>query len=263
MTFTLDGQTVTLIDTPGFDDTERSDADILALVASYMAQSYDEGMLLTGVIFVHPISQQRLLGSEARRNRLFKKILGEDAYRRVTIATTMWNQVPEREAESRMDQRRNRNDIWGDMVNRGAKVVRHDDNEASATAIIQNMMQFKSPVELQLQKELLEVEGQIGLTSAGKQLDEDLGAVISKLRSEIDALRREGAERSEEMSELRQKLEQREHELAVVRDSTVSVFPILPSPTLVESQAFVLWHWLKRKKRHASLCVPFPWLFHM
>lgn len=263
MTFTLDGQTVTLIDTPGFDDTERSDADILALVASYMAQSYEEGMLLTGVIFVHPISQQRLLGSEARRNRLFKKILGEDAYRRVTIATTMWNQVPEREAESRMDQRRNRNDIWGDMVNRGAKVVRHDDNEASATAIIRNLMQFKSPVELQLQKELLEVEGQIGLTSAGKQLDEDLGAVISKLRSEIDALRREGAERSEEMSELRQKLEQREHELAVVRDSTVSVFPILPSPTLVESQAFVLWHWLKWKKRHASLCVPLLGLFHV
>lgn len=231
MKFNLDGQTVTLIDTPGFDDSERSDADILTLVANYMAQTYEQGMLLTGAIFVHPISQQRLLGSETRRNRLFKKILGEDAYNRVIIATTMWNQVPEREAASRMDQRRNRDDIWGDMVKLGAKVVRHDDNTASATAIIRSLAQFESPVELQLQKELLEVGGRIGLTSAGKQLDEDLGAVISKLRNEIDNLRREGAERSEEMRELRQELEARGNELSAVRESNVSAFPILCSPT--------------------------------
>ncbi|KAH8665154.1 hypothetical protein BGZ60DRAFT_529496 [Tricladium varicosporioides] len=31
--FRLDGQKVTLIDTPGFDDTYQSDADILQLVA--------------------------------------------------------------------------------------------------------------------------------------------------------------------------------------------------------------------------------------
>lgn len=229
VTFTLDGQTVTLIDTPGFDDSDRSDADILTLVANYMATTYEQGMLLTGVIFMHPINQQRLLGSEARRNRLFKKILGENAYKRVIIATTMWNQVSQREAESRMDQRRNRSDVWGDMVKLGAEVVRHDDDSGSATAIIKSVVQFGSPVELQLQKELLEAGGQIGLTSAGKQLDEDLGAIISRLRREIDELRREGAEHSEEMSELRQKLEQRERELAVVRDSNVSIFPIANS----------------------------------
>ena len=35
--FTLDGRTVTLIDTPGFDDTSRSDADILKMIAAYLA----------------------------------------------------------------------------------------------------------------------------------------------------------------------------------------------------------------------------------
>lgn len=222
MSFTLDGQTVTLIDTPGFDDSDRSDADILTLLAGYMAHTYENGMLLTGVIFVHPISQQRMLGSEVHRNRLFKKILGENAYSHVVIATTMWDQVSEREAESRMDQRRTRNDIWGDMVKLGAQVVRHDDNTASATAIIRSLAQFESPVELQLQRELVEVGGQIGLTSAGKQLDEDLGAAISKLTGEIDALIREGAEHSEEMSELRQKVEEREKERLVVKKANVS-----------------------------------------
>ena len=35
--FTLDGRTVILIDTPGFDDTNKSDTDILKLIAAFLA----------------------------------------------------------------------------------------------------------------------------------------------------------------------------------------------------------------------------------
>jgi len=35
--FILDGQPVVLIDTPGFDDTERSDTDVLKLIAAFLA----------------------------------------------------------------------------------------------------------------------------------------------------------------------------------------------------------------------------------
>ena len=35
--FTLDGRTVILIDTPGFDDTPRSDVDILNVIAAFLA----------------------------------------------------------------------------------------------------------------------------------------------------------------------------------------------------------------------------------
>ena len=35
--FILDGRTVTLIDTPGFDDTSKSDTDILKMIAAYLA----------------------------------------------------------------------------------------------------------------------------------------------------------------------------------------------------------------------------------
>ena len=36
-TFTLDGRPVILIDTPGFDDTSKSDTDILKLIAAFLA----------------------------------------------------------------------------------------------------------------------------------------------------------------------------------------------------------------------------------
>lgn len=35
--FTLDGRTVALIDTPGFDDASKSDADILEMIAAFLA----------------------------------------------------------------------------------------------------------------------------------------------------------------------------------------------------------------------------------
>lgn len=38
-TFLLDGRTVTLIDTPGFDDTIRSDTDVLKSITDYLAGS--------------------------------------------------------------------------------------------------------------------------------------------------------------------------------------------------------------------------------
>ena len=34
--FTLDGQPVVLIDTPGFDDTKKSDTDILKSIAAFL-----------------------------------------------------------------------------------------------------------------------------------------------------------------------------------------------------------------------------------
>ena len=35
--FELDGRSVTLIDTPGFDDTSKSDSDILRMIAAFLA----------------------------------------------------------------------------------------------------------------------------------------------------------------------------------------------------------------------------------
>ncbi len=37
--FGLDGRVVTLIDTPGFDDTNRSDTDILATIAGHLMKA--------------------------------------------------------------------------------------------------------------------------------------------------------------------------------------------------------------------------------
>jgi len=38
--FELDGRKVTLIDTPGFDDTTKSDTDVLRIISEYLASEW-------------------------------------------------------------------------------------------------------------------------------------------------------------------------------------------------------------------------------
>ena len=70
-TLSVSGKVVTLIDTPGFDDTERSDADILELISEYLLETYAQKILLTGIILLQPVTGNRVKGSEKRRVLLF------------------------------------------------------------------------------------------------------------------------------------------------------------------------------------------------
>lgn len=48
--FKLNGREVTLIDTPGFDDTSRSDTDILAMIGAYLSQTSVFAIMLFPVL---------------------------------------------------------------------------------------------------------------------------------------------------------------------------------------------------------------------
>jgi len=100
--FKLDGRAIDLLDTPGFDDETRSDVEILEQLAKWMAeQGYLKKNQLDGIILLQPITAHRVGGTERKRTRLLKNILGEDAFNHI-IATTMWEQIKN---ENHMEER--------------------------------------------------------------------------------------------------------------------------------------------------------------
>lgn len=207
----LDGKAVTLIDTPGFDDTERTDADILEMIAEWLKTTYDRGILLTGVILLQSITGNRVQGSERRRTRLFEKVCGPDAMGHVIIATTMWSELQSEQAGvSRMNQRMISNDFWGSMVSHGAKVFRHENAQWSAQTIVRALM-HKSRIPLQMQEELQRTDGRLSETSAGQQLNTDLSESSKKVLDQLEKLlvneRQNNVSLREEVKELRGKLE--------------------------------------------------------
>lgn len=109
---------VFLVDTPGFDDSERGETQILKDIALFLSQIYKRKILLTGIIYLHRITDRRMSGSSIRNLDMFKALCGEDAYKHVVLATTMWEQVDLKIGEQRENELKSKPDYWGYMISK-------------------------------------------------------------------------------------------------------------------------------------------------
>ncbi|KAF9463763.1 hypothetical protein BDZ94DRAFT_1125479, partial [Collybia nuda] len=164
--FTFNERTVTLIDTPGFDDTEREDADILQSISGYLENQYRKNLKLSGVIYLHRISDQKMGGVSRRSFRMMSELCGERNYKNVMIVTNMWDKVPPAEGEKREAQLRTDTRYFKPALDKQAKLARHDNTLVSAKNILKSLLD-NTPIALSIQNELVEDEKHISDTTAG------------------------------------------------------------------------------------------------
>ncbi|KAF7353274.1 hypothetical protein MSAN_01515300 [Mycena sanguinolenta] len=122
------GRTVTLLDTPGFDDScpELTDTDILKQIANYLCERYDTRRKLNGLIYVHRIPDSRFGGQSIRNLRMFKELLGAETFKNVVILTTFWDSVSEAQGQKREDELTKDSKFFKDLVAGGAHLMRHN-----------------------------------------------------------------------------------------------------------------------------------------
>ncbi|KAK4450499.1 GTP-binding protein A [Podospora aff. communis PSN243] len=141
VTFEMGDQSIVLIDTPGFDDDTRSDVEILRDIAEWLGH---EGFIskhrpLDGLILLHPATHTKISRNERKRSRLLEKILGQDAYSRVVIATTMWENLPD-QFEKSYNSRTDEAGPWHSFRTLGATVTKHNNTPKSAHDIIRTII---------------------------------------------------------------------------------------------------------------------------
>ncbi|CAG9986568.1 unnamed protein product [Clonostachys byssicola] len=174
-------QTIYLIDTPGFDDTNRGDAEVLTQIAAWLGESYQHKILLHGIVYLHPITDRRMLGSARRNLNVFIKLCGFDALQKVVLATTMWDIADQEIAENRERELIETEEFWGWMKSQGCMVSRHDHTTKSAVRIIRQLARHNEPVVTDLQRELVEQNLPLNETSAGQKIQSELLAERDKL----------------------------------------------------------------------------------
>ncbi|KAK0653042.1 P-loop containing nucleoside triphosphate hydrolase protein [Cercophora newfieldiana] len=243
--FQLDGREVVLIDTPGFDDDARSDLEILEDIGKWLVnKGYARNHQLNGLILLHPITHNRVGGMERKRTRLLENILGPNAYNRVVIATTMWDDLVSEEAmASRIHGRTGEGGVWADMCKQGATIKRHYNNQKSAHDIIRYIIHVSDrtgKVKPLLQLEMMQNSGKVFETSAGRvlkeQLEEEISLIMSQIldhrrdrppeawrRSRDGNSRRRWKEWEQEGLDLTKKLEARQSQLKKLSSLTVRV----------------------------------------
>lgn len=191
----IDGQDVVLMDTPGFDDTNDSDADTLTRIADWMKNTYNDGSLLSGIIYLHRISDTRMDGASMKNLRMFRKLCGVNNLHKVILATTMWEKVSI--AEGEMREAELKNDFWRDMIAVGSTVAKVSNRPLDSTKLVKRFLD-QSTMVLKLQEELSSGKA-LMQTEAGAAINED----IEKIRLQY------GRDLENKMQEMREAQETR------------------------------------------------------
>jgi hypothetical protein len=189
-----DGICLVLVDTPGFDDTNKSDLAILKTIANWFKDvcvgydidllafahhrsviSYRQGYEISGILYLHRITDNRMGGTPRKNLELFKKISGDEYFRLVFMTTTMWpmNEADDEELfpdrESQLKE-----DYWKDIIRDERQVHRFRGTQESAWKIIDEVLFLAAARQrrkiLEIQEELVELSKQVPDTNAGQHL---------------------------------------------------------------------------------------------
>ncbi|KAG1809655.1 P-loop containing nucleoside triphosphate hydrolase protein, partial [Suillus subaureus] len=186
--FVVDGRVVTLIDTPGFDDTIRSDRDILIMITAYLSKTYEYGAKLAGVIYMHRISDFRMGGTSKRNFKVFRELCGERSLKNVIIMTNMWLQVTREIGEAREAELASMDKFFKPVLQKGARLLRHDGTLESAHTILRYLINNQA-APLRIQQEIVDEHKSIEKTAAGVELRRALDEQADQHKEEICNLR--------------------------------------------------------------------------
>ena len=165
---------------------------------------YDNGIKLTGIIYLHRIVDNRTGGSPHRRNlRMFGELCGDQAIKKVVLVTTMWDKV-QQDTGIRREKELLEN-YWKTMINYGASTARFLNSADSAWKVIDPILKQRSTEGLLLQEELVDLKRALSETHAGKALYSDLQRLLAEQGDTIRSLAEQAREQGN--PQLVQKLE--------------------------------------------------------
>lgn len=167
-----------------YDFYHRGTNEITERILTWLSNSYASGQLLNGVIYLHRITDSRMGGTALRNNRMFRQLVGRDAFKNVTLATTFWEKVSEAVGARREQELRETKDFWGGMHSQGAEMVRLKRDRGTALSIVEKFGK-KGKVVMQAQEEMVTQEKSINDTAAAREQKEQVERLERELREEL------------------------------------------------------------------------------
>ena len=212
--YQIPGTDVYLMDTPGFDDTHISDADILSEIATSLVDAFNDQAEIQGAIYIHPVVEARMRGSGVKNLIMFRKVLGMNGMKNCLLVTTKWSLQDAELSEARERELCEKKEFWQPLIAYGARVMRFKDSMKSAIEIIKPLIQGP-PFEPLLVEEVVRKHKPLSQTQAGQVVNDDIGeankaheAAMADLRAEEAAAR---DRKDLEFAEILRK-ERKEHE---------------------------------------------------
>ena len=144
--------------------------------------------MLSGIIYMHRISDGRFTGIAGRNFKMFCELCGDEALKNVVIVTNMWSEVSPEVGEAREGELSNV--FFKPVLDKSAQMARHQNTVQSAHDVVRKIV-TNTPLVLQIQRELLDEHKDIAETAAGKLVNRELNDQIERHRTELDQIQQE------------------------------------------------------------------------
>ncbi|EPE24867.1 P-loop containing nucleoside triphosphate hydrolase [Glarea lozoyensis ATCC 20868] len=190
------GKTFTLVDTPGFDDDNLSDSDVLKLLVDWLASTYKSGQKLNGILYLHRITDARMQGSSLRNLRVFKELICDGFHKNVTLGTTCWSLVPHSTAVPRETELKTSTSFWKSLIANGARLERIPNSAAEARNLVYEIASHDA-LALQTQRDIVDLGKAFGSLAVSKLVDHEFEELKRQQAAEI--ARRRGEEERERL----------------------------------------------------------------
>ncbi|KAG8870594.1 Translocase of chloroplast [Serendipita sp. 405] len=130
----INGHSVTFVDTPGLDDTDQQDIEIVTAILASLQRLCGAKPQLNAILYLHRISDNRMGASELKRLELFTSLCGAGASSNVVFVTTMWDLISKEVAEAREEELKSK--FWTDLITKGCDVKRFHNTTESALEVL-------------------------------------------------------------------------------------------------------------------------------
>ncbi|KAI6010022.1 P-loop containing nucleoside triphosphate hydrolase protein [Pisolithus marmoratus] len=195
----LEGSSVVLVDTPGFDDTSCSDLDILAMISHWLNVEYQKGTMLDAILYFHRISDNRMAGTPAKNLKVFEKLCGKAAMSKAILVTTMWDEVEDNVGKERLKELKD--SYWRTMISRGSKTFEYKNTRNSATQLIRSIVHQETMRRgVQLQVEISDLEFELEETAAARELCNSLKDINARRMETLQRIRAAASAADQETS---------------------------------------------------------------
>ncbi|KAG5219504.1 P-loop containing nucleoside triphosphate hydrolase protein [Salix suchowensis] len=213
--FQLDGRQISLIDTPGFDDTTKSDFDVLNAIAFLSAVIQARYKARRNNL---PASHLdiRMGGISTRCFRMFRELCGETTFKNIVIVTNMWGQVSQTVGNAREAELASDTLFFKPVLDKGAQLLRHDNTADGARNILRRIIK-NHPLPLLVQTDLVDRRLDLSGTSAANALDCAVNKQKEKHRIELTRVRQAKDEGQEKPRVVAQGTSQLRADLARLR----------------------------------------------
>lgn len=156
------------------------------MIADYLAAGYSKEMRLSGIIYLHPISDNRFTHHATKNLEMFRKLTGEKNLKNVVLTTSMWDRVTPEEGQKREQELKLK--FWSVLMAFGATYSRQDGSTDCAKKIASTLVDNK-PFYVQLQEEMGQDNKALKDTAAGKEIMAEIFRMKEQHQKELTEMK--------------------------------------------------------------------------